>query len=467
MIHIPCVSTLVLRPPRASEFVVAVQSIQRLSSRCGRWHVFFAFARALFDALLCASAGRGRFRTLYFVEPVSNCAPIAGGPTPSALVPCLTRPGDSEVRCVLGLALRSMTMALGSISFGATCFLSTAALSCLVRWAYDAARRWPFLLHRRPRLRAVGSNLTPPFVAEGAVRWRASDSPLRHSLRMAAWNAPGWPPYRERRFGRAPALYSISESSEVDFCMAERAEMSDTPAVFVEGTPEQRDCSGVREADPVSTEAEAELAATSLGDVFPDTAERGPTVARLAALAVDEVERAAAAPNPWWELKEMELPSECPSDGRPSCLLSDRFGALELEEPAPTEDGLFAGDTAYAPPPGRPPERATPCRGPRAPREVRDLETYLMRPVPMRRRTESARVLAAHASFLQYWYRRTKASAAARLRLHPDAPTAWSPGGMRGLLPIFRPVTRTRCTDGIASEDDFAAQRRRARRVLM
>ena len=38
---------------------------------------------------------------------------------------------------------------------------------------------------------------------------------------------------------------------------------------------------------------------------------------------------------------------------------------------------------------------------------------------------------------------------------------------MRGLLPIYRPVTRTRCVDGIASEEDFAAQRRRARRVLM
>lgn len=101
MIHIPCVSTLVLRPPRASELVVAVQSVQRLSSRCGRWHVFFAFARALFDALLRASAGRGYFRTLHIVEPVSNCAPIAGCSTPSALVPCLTRPGESEVRCVL------------------------------------------------------------------------------------------------------------------------------------------------------------------------------------------------------------------------------------------------------------------------------------------------------------------------------------------------------------------------------
>ena len=38
---------------------------------------------------------------------------------------------------------------------------------------------------------------------------------------------------------------------------------------------------------------------------------------------------------------------------------------------------------------------------------------------------------------------------------------------MRGLLPIYRPVHRPRCTDGIASEAVFAEQRRRARRVLM
>ena len=40
---------------------------------------------------------------------------------------------------------------------------------------------------------------------------------------------------------------------------------------------------------------------------------------------------------------------------------------------------------------------------------------------------------------------------------------------MRGLLLIYRPVHRPRCTDGIASEADFAGQRqrRRARRVLI
>ena len=37
---------------------------------------------------------------------------------------------------------------------------------------------------------------------------------------------------------------------------------------------------------------------------------------------------------------------------------------------------------------------------------------------------------------------------------------------MRGLIPVWRPVCRTQCTDGIATEEDFAAQRRRSDRVL-
>ena len=90
-----------------------------------------------------------------------------------------------------------------------------------------------------------------------------------------------------------------------------------------------------------------------------------------------------------------------------------------------------------------------------------------MRPVPMRRRSGNEQVLGAHARFLQHWFRRTRALAAARAGRTPTAPPAWSRGGMRGLLPIYRPVHRPRCTDGIASEADFAEQRRRARRVLM
>ena len=128
---------------------------------------------------------------------------------------------------------------------------------------------------------------------------------------------------------------------------------------------------------------------------------------------------------------------------------------------------IDAADAAAGHLPGRPPGRGIPRRGPRTPREVRDLESYLMRPVPMRRRSGNEQVLGAHARFLQHWFRRTRALADARWRRSPSAPPAWGRGGMRGLLPIYRPVHRPRCTDGIASDADFAEQRRRARRVLM
>ena len=86
----------------------------------------------------------------------------------------------------------------------------------------------------------------------------------------------------------------------------------------------------------------------------------------------------------------------------------------------------------------------------------------------MQRRSENEQALGAHANFLQHWFRRTRALAAARIGRSPTAPSAWGPrGGMRGLLLIYRPVHRPRCTDGIASKADFAGQRRRARRVLM
>ena len=44
----------------------------------------------------------------------------------------------------------------------------------------------------------------------GATRWRAQDFPLRHVLRMAAWNAPGWP-YRLVRSSFRPALGRVLE----------------------------------------------------------------------------------------------------------------------------------------------------------------------------------------------------------------------------------------------------------------
>ena len=125
----------------------------------------------------------------------------------------------------------------------------------------------------------------------------------------------------------------------------------------------------------------------------------------------------------------------------PPLELQNRFGSLEIEEAGDDEGApIPSPDADYARPPGRPPGHAVPrrARGPRTPREVRDLKSYLMRPVPMRRRSENEQVLGA----LQHWFRRTRALAAARIGRSPTAPSAWGRGGMRGLLPIYRPVHR-------------------------
>ena len=172
-----------------------------------------------------------------------------------------------------------------------------------------------------------------------------------------------------------------------------------------------------------------------------------------------------------WTYVDARFPT--PASMRPAVIdppfeLQNRFGLLEVEDAEGAEDApVAAPDVDDERPPGRLTGRDIPRRGPRTPREVRDLESYLMRPVPMRRRSGNEQVLGAHARFLQHWFRRTRALAAARAGRTPTAPPAWSRGGMRGLLPIYRPVHRPRCTDGIASEAVFAEQRRRARRVLM
>lgn len=145
-----------------------------------------------------------------------------------------------------------------------------------------------------------------------------------------------------------------------------------------------------------------------------------------------------------------------------------RFDALEVEEACGEEavDGgePLAGSTeAGAPRLGA----KKPRRGPRSPREVRDLEAFQMRPVPMRRRSENPLVLEAHARFLQHVFRRTRRLAVLRGARTGSPPTAWGKSGLRGLLPVYRPVHRPRCTDGLANEDDFEEQGRRARRVLM
>ena len=429
------------------------------------WYRFVDFARALADALLCASAGYGFWRTLPIVEPACRYAPIRSSPPRLMIAPCLARLGDFNARYVLGATLRSLMTGLLAIRFCATSFLGTAAVTFLVRRAVRARHELQYLGNddRTIQLAAFSSHLIVGQSAavphpEGATRWRAADQPVRHTMRMAAWNAPGWPDREVLPWWRVRALPTVWELGTVSAMDVTGDSLSAAPAEQPAAEPETP--IEVPPAIP-STEVCASAPTTPISTAtapFGLTTRTEPPSASMMFGAPPEVAAPAAG-------RHCDFDSDCPADPGPALSLSNRFGALEVEVAEAQHDLLPADD--FAQPPGRPPGASRPCRGPRAPREVRDMESHLMRPVPMRKRTESARVLAAHASFLQYWFRRTKALAASRQEARPDAPSAWSPGGMRGLLPFYRPVLRTRCTDGIAGAADFESQRRRARRVLM
>lgn len=429
------------------------------------WYLFVDFARALADALLCASAGYGFWRTLPIVEPACRYAPIRSSPPRLMIAPCLARLGDFNARYVLGATLRSLMTGLLAIRFCATSFLGTAAVTFLVRRAVRARHELQYLGNddRTIQLAAFSSHLIVGQSAavphpEGATRWRAADQPVRHTMRMAAWNAPGWPDREVLPLWRVRALPTVWELGTVSAMDVTGDSLSAAPAEQPAAEPETP--IEVPPAIP-STEVCASAPTTPISTAtapFRLTTRTEPPSASMMFGAPPEVAAPAAG-------RHCDFDSDCPADPGPALSLSNRFGALEVEVAEAQHDLLPADD--FAQPPGRPPGASRPCRGPRAPREVRDMESHLMRPVPMRKRTESARVLAAHASFLQYWFRRTKALAASRQEARPDAPSAWSPGGMRGLLPFYRPVLRTRCTDGIAGAADFESQRRRARRVLM
>ena len=304
----------------------------------------------------------------------------------------------------------------------------------------------------------------------GATRWRAQDFPLRHVLRMAAWNAPGWP-YRLVRSSFRPALGRVLE--EVAECDPE-------------GGLSVRECMyrAALSAPGWTPSPPRRALRAMLGSVTEAEEESSWGISRRRAidrqLMVDLVSGRGWSAASW-------PPSFCPA----CCVVSDPDAVFEMRGPhvAQTSGGLELSnrfsplqceeveseggpeDELSCQPSGRPPGESHSRqlrRGPRAPKEVRDAEAHLMRPVPQRRRTESRRVLEAHARFLQIVFRRTARLAALRCsRDSPSAPSAWSRGGMRGLLPIFRPVHRTRCAEGIASPEDFERQRLRSRRVLM
>ena len=165
-------------------------------------------------------AGCGSLGTLRIVEPACSHAPIHSYPPRSMIVPCLARLGDVSTRYVLGAALRSLMIGLLAILWGATSFLATAAVAFLVRRTWSARGQLPFFGgHVRAIQLAVRSpqfvvlRMTTALRGDDAARWRATDQPVRHAMRMAAWNAPGWPARAMRPLWTVSALPTLWELS--------------------------------------------------------------------------------------------------------------------------------------------------------------------------------------------------------------------------------------------------------------
>ena len=415
MIHVPCVSTLVRRPSRTLKFTDALTNSQRPTSRCGRWHVLCAFARALYDALFCAYAGCGPLRTVQIVEPACSRAPTYARSNVLMLVPRLARLGEALMRCVLGHALHSMMRALQSIYWGASSLAAIAFVSFVVGQTRAVIREAPVRGRRLLIHRVAVDPSSSPLRVDGAVIWRASDAPIRHVLRMATWNAPGWPLLRERFVGLAPALYTVWEEPFDDSPPSEDA-VPYVPHSSLPAPPPEASVVVLSDVTAGPTEG-SRLECDAVSD---DTALNLAPPPDATATVVPEVSFPASLAEP--SSPTSSTCARCPRGCGSTLDLSNRFDGLEIEDPGTLEDAPRADEFALQT--ERPPGAPTPRRGPRAPREVRDLESYLMRPVPMRRRTESARVLAAHASFLQYWFRRTRASSAIRHGRCPGAPSA-------------------------------------------
>ena len=189
MIHNPCASASVLLPPRAPDNLLALTNSQRTSSRCARWSLFYAFTRALADALHRALAGHGTSWRLNLVESVCSQTPRMSGPTSMPLVPCLTHSGGGIEGLLFDAVRRFVTICAQLVWFGALSMIASAALSVLTRWLAAVIKVEPFLLRGSSSMRnEVGVSVTTRH-AEGAVKWRAADHPIRHAMRMAAWNA--------------------------------------------------------------------------------------------------------------------------------------------------------------------------------------------------------------------------------------------------------------------------------------
>ena len=327
--------------------------------------------------------------------------------------------------------------------------------------------------HVSPSPRSSGLDVdAPPFAPR---TWRASSDLVRHVLRSAAWNAPGWTVRAQPSRAIPIRLPPIVEEDE------------ETPPSVWDG----RIPWPVRRCHELFTATLSPIPET-LFDCQPPPAPPPPLPAPLTSTAsppppLDPPPPPSPPPSPpppWGPppppppLSSLSpsAPVFAPWSSMGGVPLFNRFSPLEVMG---GQDGEPSGMDHFPHlPPGRPRDGALPAaclsckcrRGGRAPKEVRDAAKLdIMRPVPQRRRTESSRVLEAHARFLQLLFRRVRSLAEARAARRGEVSHGpWCRGGLWGLLPVWRPVHHARCGGGagLASPDEFSDQVRAAERVL-
>jgi hypothetical protein len=209
------------REPRASTLFGARTGIlaneidtikaSRSISRCLPSSLFLEFVSLLADTFVRAAAGllaRGGHRE---VEPVDYRAPLRVMLHVGSVTRRVDRAGAVPVWLIFGRALRSCAAFFMLLRFGATSFVAATALRLLFEGHAITARVGRLEYLPFSSLVETRRFTAAPVEISGGHRWRVADDPMRHVLRMSAWNAMGWPE-RPALFPRwRPALSSVNE----------------------------------------------------------------------------------------------------------------------------------------------------------------------------------------------------------------------------------------------------------------
>ena len=323
-------STLVrARHPLTNSFTLDAQ-FRRWNSRCEACHVFWFFAHTVFDAAFRAAAGEGLAEGPPIVEPIADRAPSRGTLRTAVIRRRLTLV-DGPAVLLLTTVARMVPLYRWMVVLGAHAFLLVAALLVLARSACDRAAEWPTpappaFLYLEDRFSS-----RRPSPAPGAVRWRAADHPIRHTLRMAAWNSTGWPAPHRRRPAFVPGLDPIREERRA-------AELGCGDAVREEAPRLPLDRPRQRPPPPISEEERA------------DTPPSRPTDPTPLVVAVTGGTRAGDAPAP--VMDHAPHPTSGTADAVPPLELRNRFASLEVWEAEGAQE-VFLAEACAAPQVGR------------------------------------------------------------------------------------------------------------------